>query len=255
MMGSFFAGKYNRHSMGFLASNQVPNTLMIVYLMYAVITNGHTNLFINVIMIALDFWCFLTFGARASFIIILGSVIIFTVYTLRREKKKKKKSKNIIWLSFSIFGLLSFASCILYNPSSLFWRNLNELFYNRLRWGQGALKNYGITIFGNGLLAGSNEGALYNNLEYSNIIDNGYIKTFLQRGVIIGVVIIFLWSYLLYKAQKYNKKYLVIILLIFSVVNLIDDHFLTYKVLPFYCLMLINDADWPCLETLFNKKD
>lgn len=54
-MGSFFAGEYVRHQMGFLASNQVPLTLMIVYLMIIVYKQSHVTIAEHALFLVANF--------------------------------------------------------------------------------------------------------------------------------------------------------------------------------------------------------
>ena len=49
--GTFFAGEYIRHQMGFLSSNQIPLTLMIIYFMVIVYKRGNVKILEHIIFL------------------------------------------------------------------------------------------------------------------------------------------------------------------------------------------------------------
>ena len=97
------------------------------------------------------------------------------------------------------------------------------------------LKRYGVSIWGGGSEIGK---AIGPNGE--NIINNGYILLILQYGILIMFLILTLWCYITYMAEKEHNKYMVLALVMIAGASLIDAHLLTYKMIPFYCSFTLN---------------
>lgn len=235
-MGSFFAGEYVRHKMGFLASNQIPLTLMIVYIMLIAYKKDKVSLLEHCLILIANVWCFSTFGSRVSFIIIIAIFGLYVGVLFIQKRNIKFKMPPIMWLSVVACAFISIISACLYDVNSRMWRIANEIFYNRLRWSHAAIERYGFSILGYGLNAGIATGE-----NGENIIDNGYILLLMQRGVVIGLLVIVFWCYLLYKTEQKGNNYMVLSIVMIIGASLIDAHLVSYKMIPFYCIPLLED--------------
>lgn len=231
-MGTFFSGMYYRHNLGFLVHNQIPLTLMLVYLYFIAYKKENISLAFNIFIFILNYIVFHYFGSRVSFLIVL--VCIFFYYIVKvLIKYHNMLFSRVGWISYVLCCFLSLTASKLYNPNNSTWYKINEIFYNRLRFGNTVLNKYGISLFGYGLTLGSSSASLSN-----IVIDNGYLLIYLQRGLLIATIVIALWSYLTFKAGKKGDLYLVLVLTMLAVANLIDTHLISYKMIPFYCLMI-----------------
>lgn len=235
-MGAFFSGEYVRHQMGFLSSNQIPLTLMIVYLMIIIYKQKNVTFIEHAFFLIINFWCFFNFGARVSFILINFTFILYEIIVFFEKKNKKSKCSPFFWTIYLSCAIISIFSAYVYNPTSNMWKILNEIFYNRIRWSHAAIDKYGISLIGYGLNAGKATGNFGENL-----IDNAYILVLIQKGVIIATIVILFWCYITYKAEKEKNAFLVLSLVIIAVASLIDDHLITYKMIPFYAIAFLND--------------
>ena len=90
-----------------------------------------------------------------------------------------------------------------------------------------------LSILGYGLKAGQATGT-----NGENLVDNGYVLILLQRGIILTIMVIVMWSYLTYIAEKNRDKYMVLSLILIAVASLIDNHLISYKMIPFYCTFI-----------------
>lgn len=230
-MGSFFEGEHVRHSMGFLASNQIPLTMMLVYVMLISHKGGKIKIWTNLVVLILNFIFFQFFGSRVSFLLIIFIVIIYYIFKIKVVKIFKPILK-LAWMSFIICAIVSIVCSVLYDSDNEVWHFINDVFYNRLRWNHAVLNEYGVNLFGFGLEVGKSTGDFG-----ENIIDNGYVMILLQRGVLLACLIIAGWSFLMYKAEKEKKYYVVLSLFIIAVASLIDNHLLSYKLIPYYCMI------------------
>ena len=83
-------------------------------------------------------------------------------------------------------------------------------------------------------------------------MDYGFLNTMLINGVIVCVLLIGIWTYITWIAEKKNNRYLVFILVILAFENLINTHLESFKLIPLFCI-LVNPND-PFLDTSFNEK-
>ena len=233
-MGSFFGGEYIRHQMGFLASNQIPLTLMIVYIMFIAYKKEKITIKEQLLFLILNMCCFISFGARVSFLLIIGAFFVYCILRISDKFFPNWTIKtNFIWILYPICMMISVILGYFYNSGSNLWLLLNDIFYNRIRWAHAGLKHYGLSILGYGLKAGQATGT-----NGENLVDNGYVLILLQRGIILTIMVIVMWSYLTYIAEKNRDKYMVLSLILIAVASLIDNHLISYKMIPFYCTFI-----------------
>ena len=233
-MGSFFGGEYIRHQMGFLASNQIPLTLMIVYIMFIAYKKEKITIKEQLLFLILNMCCFISFGARVSFLLIIGAFFVYCILRISDKFCPNWTIKtNFIWILYPFCMMISVILGYFYNSGSNLWLLLNDIFYNRIRWAHAGLKHYGLSILGYGLKAGQATGT-----NGENLVDNGYVLILLQRGIILTIMVIVMWSYLTYIAEKNRDKYMVLSLILIAVASLIDNHLISYKMIPFYCTFI-----------------
>lgn len=233
-MGSFFGGEYIRHQMGFLASNQIPLTLMIVYIMFIAYKKEKITIKEQLLFLILNMCCFISFGARVSFLLIIGAFFVYCILRISDKFFPNWTIKtNFIWILYPFCMMISVILVYFYNSASNLWLLLNDIFYNRIRWAHAGLKHYGLSILGYGLKAGQATGT-----NGENLVDNGYVLILLQRGIILTIMVIVMWSYLTYIAEKNRDKYMVLSLILIAVASLIDNHLISYKMIPFYCTFI-----------------
>ncbi len=235
--GSFFSGQYRRHDMGFLVHNQIALMFLIIYLMIIAYKQDKIKWYESFVIMVLNYIIFHFFGSRTVFL--LTTVVCIMYYVIRFIGSKKKKSslkdgKGLLWIIYPFCTLISFVATLTYNPSSRISQILDLFFNNRLYLSKEAINFFGIGIIGAGKYAGT-----YNSVELvENTVDNGYISLFLQQGLIVAFVVIGIWCYLTYIAQKSGNKFLTLVFVVFAVENIVNTHLISYKMLPFFCILL-----------------
>lgn len=236
-MGAFFARTYVRHSYGFIAANLFPLNLVIMYILRISYKGNDVTFSENIAWLVTDFVFFNVFGSRISFIILFVDIVACLLLQLSHKVKSRKKLlKNHFpkwWMCFPVcFAISAFAS-FKYDVNSSQWRYINNVFMDRFRMAHFAIRQYGVSAFGKGM-----EASQYINGIENAVIDNGYISVLLQNGIFICLIVIVAWSFLTYNAERQKREYLLVGLVSLAVMNVIDAHLISYKMLPFYCLML-----------------
>lgn len=109
---------------------------------------------------------------------------------------------------------------------------------NRLHLGKEALDYYGFGLLG----FGQNAGSYYSTELLNNTVDNGYIAAYLHMGLVVAVLLLGMWTYLAYVCEKKGNPFLTLAFVMLAVENIINSHLDSYKMLPFFCL-LMNEND------------
>lgn len=248
--GEFFAGRYERHTFGFLVQNQIPNTFLILYLMLIVMYKGKIPFIQDVIILAIDFWLFSLFGARISFVLTIVAVLLHIIIMFFSKcRNSKYVIKGIIApTAFIVSCVISFIVCLAYSAGYGYTRMLDRIFNNRIRLGSEAIQYYGIKLIGSGKTSGTYLGTLPN-----NTVDNGYILLFIQYGLILGVLVMLLWINVAKLCSK--SFYCTEALVIFALLNIVDSYLTSYMAIPFMCIMLNqNDPLIRSDEVLIDKR-
>ena len=232
--GSFFAGEYNRHSYGFLVHNQIAIAFFILYMFYIAIRRDKIRWYESLIVMMLNLLILRFFGSRIIFILtVLACIGYYIERGIQKYSKKNKASKAFI-LAFPVCCALSLIICINYNYSSMFYRALDLLFSNRVRLSNEAISSYGIHLLGAGQYAGTYNSTVLSN----NTVDNGYISFIIQNGLIAGVMIIGVWTYITYIAVKNHNRFLMLTLTMIAIENIVNPHLGSYLLVPFFSVFV-----------------
>jgi len=249
--GEFFAGDYARHSMGFIVSNQVPISFIYIYILLIILKKDKLAVWINVVFFITNFWIFYNFGSRIVFVLTLIVIIMYYFMAVKNmiSIRFSLSGFNIYILIFPVALILSFLVSIMFNMHSASMSKLDLIFNHRISMAGEALRYYGLTVFGLGKDAGTYTG-VYNSI-IANTVDNGYVLLFIQRGIIIGIIVIFLWLMLTNIAYKKKNQYLLFVLIVLAIENMINADFISYRSIAFYCILLNQDDQM--LESCYRK--
>lgn len=240
---SLLSGEYTRHSMGFLVSNQVPITFLILYLIFVIWKKDEIPVWFNIGILVLNFIIFYFFGARTIFLLVMMTIILYYIVIFIDKIiciRIKRMPISPIVFTFIICCLVSFGICFAYDSDSSFFYYLDTFFNHRISMAHDALNYYGITLLGLGKIAGTYEGEL--NALMANTVDNGYILLVIQRGLIIAIVVVMALSYLIKIAVNKKNLYLLLALVVFAVENMINADLISYRSVILYCF-IFNQSD------------
>lgn len=240
--GSVLGGLYERHNMGFMVHNQVALSFFLIYLLYIAYRREQITILENVFIMLLNYYVFILFGSRIVFILGVGTCAIYYIIklSLMRRKGKAPKIRLLFWyLSFPFCAIISLVLTLFYREDNSFSIMMDRVLNNRLRLGKEALDYYGLGLLSFGKDAGS-----YNSTELlNNTVDNGYLSAYLQLGLISVILLIGIWTYLTYISEKKHNPFLTLAFVMIAIENIVNSHLVSYKMLPFFCLLL-NENDY-----------
>lgn len=129
-----------------------------------------------------------------------------------------------------ILVIIAILAAYLYNPENALWLKLNAIMSSRLQLSHDAIMYYGMPLLGQkivwngfGLL---NDGQVTN----YNYVDCSYLQIGMWYGVLVLVVVIFIFIYGIYKAIKVNNYWAVFIMLFAMLHSMTEPHLINVAV-------------------------
>lgn len=221
------------HSLGFHYFSGFSYRCMFVLLLLFMLKRKHSIISI-VLYVILSYSLYLLSITRLQIIVNLA----FVVLCFLQEKGIILRSSRRVWkyvsiLSFPFFFVISLVLTLGSVLNSRVFDIWNYILADRLRLNLIAFEKYPINLMGNFIEVSAGEDA-----ENYFFIDSGYIFSTLSYGVVISLILILLFSYSMYRAYV-NKHYrLLIMMMVFSAANMVNEFLLSVEISPllFYCL-------------------
>lgn len=155
-------------------------------------------------------------GSRYVFIIelFLFLMTLFSKYLslLYNKILSLKIIQYLIVATPWILASLIMGMCYLFTIQNAILMKINDLLSNRLVLGSRALRQYGISIFGQNIIWNGHGTDIINHNIY-NFVDSSYLRVLLDNGIIFLVLVLFAYSFFLYKLLI-KKQYSILIVLI-----------------------------------------
>lgn len=233
----FFQGTHARYYLGFINFNQLSHVYLDILILIISLKGSKIKLRECIALMIGAFIIFSVSNCRLEFL--LGISIVFSIIILKcREKscramKLLRKEKHYLWCIAPCIAFLSFFVAYTFDFSNWLFDYVNNFLSNRLHWSQMILQKYGsstFSLFGYGKFAGTSDE------EFDFIVDNGYIKEVLQRGVLVSGILIFIWAKIISYCQKNGDYYQLICVLSIVLANAVNETFISPRLIPFYCL-------------------
>lgn len=191
------------------------------YLVCLLITTRKSKLSWPSIVLILAVNIFLNYktDTRNAFILVNLLVVGWIVLSKTNFKFWKMKFIKVFFMFFiPVFTFIYYFLSKSY-PKYL-W--LDDLLSGRLYLNYNAIKNYGITLFGNSMQYFTNRQVIGN--EYF-FIDSSYLGLIFDFGIITFILFVISWSLFQLKLLKFEKKYYILAFTAIMVHSLIDHQF------------------------------
>ena len=208
------------HSLGFKHYSNAAFMVLYISIMILFLKN---NIKTIIIILLINILSLIVFTAKLPFII----SVFYIVLLLYFRKKRKYKLSIKFWVSFPIICVvLSIIVCFLYTPEISLFNKMNTFFNNRLLMGNMALKNPGISLFGQKVVLQGTYALTYGKNVDWNIgyffIDNDYLLLIISYGLFLTAMILRIYCKSIKKTiedKNYKLFIWIISTLIFAFVN------------------------------------
>lgn len=239
-----------RYSFGYAYTTYLPSDLLAILISLIYLYKEKIKyIFIAGLFIA-NLLAFHYTDTRASFI--LSSLLLLYIFLKKIGKKEIDKIKcntliidkcKYVFLFAPMFILLlTLLTAIMFGNSNKFAVALNRILSGRLYYSYQALMEYDIKLFGNKI-----EWIGYGSVNYLsevtreyNFVDNSYLRSLLDQGVIFTIIILLMFGWILYNKRRSLTESIVVLavlawLFIEPQMLKIDRNILLILLIP-YCI-------------------
>ncbi len=227
-----------RYSLGFAHPNTTYLYFFVLVILFIYIHYDKIELKHYILLLTLGYLMYMITDSRTGYYNLIIS--LFITYILKNKKIMKNKFvKVLLSLSPIILSIGILVCSIYYSQSNSILNRLNQLLSGRIELSNKFLNIYGIKLFGQQIVEGSDLNGSYLR------IDSGYISLLLTCGVIAFVFYIILHVKIL-KIYLYNQKYKEVLFLL---------SFLVYGLTEVYIYNVFINASLVFFSDLLYKKN
>lgn len=228
----FMRGPITRQSLGFIYVGVLDNYLLHFTLILFYLLRNKFNWIYLCLLAYLSYFIFSLTNVRGVF---FGECFILLCIIIT-EKFDWFDFKRPIWkiMSSSIFTIcliFSIVLSLLYQRGYDFLIGLDYIFSNRIRMASEAVLNYGFTIFGQPITWVGMSAATFNgyNASQYNYVDNGYILTMVQYGLIVIIIVCIAYTNIYKLSSDKNDKAIFIWLTYIALSCLVYPNLFNYQ--------------------------
>ena len=237
----FDASTRQRHGLGFLWTTTGAILYFYFMVLYIYLREERAHLIEYVILEAVNFGLYKLTDARMSFY--LSTLLLIYVYVMRfywQNRKDRIRKNRLLIGAPAFFCILAVACQIFYIPTDARWQKINSVLSGRLELGCFGWRDYGFSLLGTKIeWIGFSHNATAGTYNY---VDCSYMQILLENGLIPLIIIIAVYTYIMYMAVKEKDFYLQTAVLLITAFPITEPRLLNlaYNPLPFFGITYIS---------------
>ena len=208
-------------------------SFVVLELLY--LWKGRIRLLNYVIINVINYFLYVLTDSRMAFLLCIGSTTFFLLFggLIGQFRERKWFTAAMVSMPF----LLAAGSIYLhkrFTREGMIGR-INVLLSNRLRYGYEAMKSYGIGLFGKKIkwvgygLDDAGAGKY-------NYVDCSYLRIAIEYGVLFLIMVLLVYSFIIYRAYKNGQNYLAWITLFILMLCVTESRLFNFAFNPFILL-------------------
>lgn len=214
-----------RYAFGFYHSNVLPMVLYYLYAYRVSIKKEKINIKEIVIWLIISVIIFSKCKSKNGFIAVLILTFGYIYY------KNRSQYKMLYFFAKYSVAIISFIFLVLTLAQGMYLKSMyviNKLLTGRLGMAYHQIKTTGLHM------VNLKNKSVYSESEKTFVLDSGYLYTMIRYGIFFIFIYIVL-QYICARKNKYSPTFLIVIL-INSLVNAIDNDLFSYNMLPFWII-------------------
>lgn len=220
-------GEIIRHSLGYPHTNTLMTTYIVLMALVLISIGNQSRKYLAIMSISLWLGSVYLFLYSCSNTGILGSTIylILNYYFQTRTSISKLEKKGLYFLYPFLVGIVSIAFPLLAHTNDKVFHFSDKLFHNRIFLSYYYLTEEKWTLFG------SRMAEKYYPSGYRYMIDNSFLYSFIQLGIVMGIILSITNMYLIHVFIKEDRRTELAILISFWILGISDPFLynLAYK--------------------------
>lgn len=227
-----------RHFLGFNYTTAAPIMFLFMIMSYIYIKKGKLSLFEYVIGMLITLYFYKMTDTTFAFLISIGTLTFFFLGQIFiKQGYITFTFRHVLCLIPWISAAVSIWAQYAYDSQNAIWTSLDELVHSRLKLGHEAIETYGFHLFGRSIEWVGNS---YKDLSPKgyNYVDCSYLQIALQQGVLFLLIVLFMYSYVIYKMIKEEKYYGAWIGIFIAIFSMSEPRLVNLVFNPFVALTL-----------------
>ncbi len=215
-------GQY-RHALGFAWTTTAPILFFFFTLVYVYLKKEKESILVFILVELINIWLYIMTDSRMVFCLASIFVVFMIVQKINGNRWKWIGKFDYLYPFFPvIIGSASLILYYFYDEKNQLWFKLNTILSGRLSLGINAINEYGFSLFGKNVewIGYSIKSPTAEAAIGYNYVDSSYLQLGLNYGMLFLIIVLLIYSVVLYKAVRQKDYYLisiVTVILIFSV--------------------------------------
>ena len=229
-----------RHFLGFIWTSMGPYLYFFIVLEIILLKKEKVSRIFYFMLWAIEYWFYMMTDSKMAFM--LTSVVLAFFAFFRKKINKGILLKKIEGESIIIpYIVAAFSIMIhwLYTDNNIILNKLNTMLSGRLQLGYQAIKEYGVTLWGQPI-----EWIGYSRIEELrgayNYVDSSYVRLMLEFGLIFLILVVAAYGIILKRAIKNKDFYLAWVVIFVLIFNVTEPRLINLTFNPFILLVFNN---------------
>ena len=196
-----------RHFLGFAYTTTPPILFLFVLLEYICLRGGALKAWEFLAGVAVSVWLYIKTDTNFAFWISMLALFFFLIFGHSMKKGYITYTfRKLLVTAPWIMALVSIAAQFFFNPGNELHNRINNYIHGRLYLGKRGIESFGFHLFGSDIEWIGNSYGNMNPAGY-NYVDSSYLQLALQQGIVFLVIVLALYSYIIYRSIKCEKYY------------------------------------------------
>uniref|UniRef100_UPI00405733EA hypothetical protein n=1 Tax=Agathobacter sp. TaxID=2021311 RepID=UPI00405733EA len=227
-----------RHGLGFAWTTTGAILYFFIVLQYVCLRKAKLSYLELAVLEGVNIVLYVLTDSRMAFLLL--SLFLITICFVKIGRNRwyfAEKLKYLFVFMPSAIACIAVAIHLFYDSGNAFWQKLNNLLSGRLQLGRDAITEYGFSLLGQKI---EWVGFSLDNLsgEDYNYVDCAYLQLLLEYGILFLVLIMVLYSILVYKALKSKNYYFMWAIMFILVLSITEPRLMNLAFNPFPVLFL-----------------
>ena len=224
----YTSGARVRHALGYFYPSHATSVMLYTMCLFCYVLGNKLTFWQVILLEVLNILQYKETNARAGTLLMVIMPILFWTIKIDKKKISERLYGTILTLAFPVCAMLSILISLIYSGNGILLK-INNMLSNRFSLAHEALKEYGVSAFGEEIkwIGNGGYGYVFTHFDESyNYVDCSYVRILLDYGVIFFVIVIIGFSLAARKAKQENDKYLLLSLAFVAMYSIIEPRLL-----------------------------
>lgn len=225
-----------RHALGFAWTTTAPILFFFFTLVYAYLKKEKGSILVFILIELVNIWLYIMTDSRMVFYLASIFVAFMIVQKINGNRWKRIGKFGHLYPFFpEIIGSASLILYYFYDEKNQLWLKLNTILSGRLSLGINAIKEYGFSLFGKNIewIGYSIKNPTAETAIGYNYVDSSYLQLGLNYGMLFLIMVLLIYSVVLYKAVRQKDYYLISIVTVILVFSVTEPRLMNLAFNPF----------------------